>query len=105
MFLAALRPSHRHRRRPTTSLAIRTADVSRRRFVRVAIAVTLASCGANRGADPASRFFAVHNVMRAIGLNQAGPVNQGSLSAGQEVRVPLTLPATCVAIVALGGSG
>jgi len=103
MFRAALRRSPRRPRRPTTSPAIPTVDVNRRRFAWIAIAV--ASCSANRGADPASRFFAVHNVMRAIGLYQAGPVNQGSLSAGQEVRLPLTLPATCVAIVAMGGSG
>ena len=69
------------------------------------MAVASAFCSANRGADPASRFFAVHNVMRAIGLYQTGPVNQGSLAAGQEVRLPLTLPSTCVAVVAMGGAG
>ena len=51
-----------------------------------------ASCSGSRAADPASRFFAVHNVMLAIGLYQTGPVNQGTLAAGQEVRLPLTLP-------------
>src|SRR3954453_1936162 len=98
MFLAARRPSLCPSLRPKTSLVIPTADVSPRCFAGAAIAITVAACSANRGADPASRFFAVHNVMRAIGLYQAGPVNQGSLSAGQEVRLPLTLPATCVAI-------
>lgn len=64
-----------------------------------------ASCSPSRGADPAARFFAVHNVMHAMGLYQAGPINQGSLSEGQEIKVPLALPATCVAIVAVGGNG
>jgi hypothetical protein len=71
----------------------------------LAIAMALAACSGNRTADPASRFFAVHNVMRAIGLYQTGPVNQGTLAAGQEVKLPLTLPSTCVAIVAMGGAG
>jgi hypothetical protein len=70
-----------------------------------AIVVAGASCSGSRAADPSSRFFAVHNVMRAIGLYQTGPVTQGSLAAGQEVKLPLTLPATCVAIVAMGGAG
>jgi hypothetical protein len=79
--------------------------VNRSVIATAALALTAAGCSANRGADPASRFFAVHNVMRAIGLYQTGPVNQGSLAAGQEVRLPLTLPSTCVAIVAMGGAG
>jgi hypothetical protein len=79
--------------------------VKRSIIVGSAMVVLGASCGANRGADPASRFFAVHNVMRALGLYQTGPVNQGSLAAGQEARLPLTLPSTCVAVVAMGGAG
>jgi len=78
------------------------------RFGALACAAALglaASCSGSRAADPASRFFAVHNVMLAIGLYQTGPVNQGTLAAGQEVRVPLSLPATCVAVVAMGGAG
>ncbi|HKQ68289.1 MAG TPA: hypothetical protein VJT73_03080, partial [Polyangiaceae bacterium] len=67
--------------------------------------VVLAACGGPRVADPASRFFAVHNVMRAIGLYPTGPVNQGSLAAGQEAKLPLALAATCVAVVAVGGPG
>ncbi len=70
-----------------------------------AVAVSVASCSANRGADAASRFFAVHNAYRAIGLYQTGPVNQGTLAAGQEVRLPLTLASTCLVIVAIGGVG
>jgi hypothetical protein len=65
----------------------------------------LASCGPNRGSDPSARFFAVHNVMHAMGLYQAGPINQGSLVEGQEIKVMLALQATCVAIVAVGGDG
>jgi hypothetical protein len=59
------------------------------------------SCSGSRATDPASRFFAVHNVMLGIGLYQAGPVNQGMLAAGQEITIPLSLPATCVAVVAM----
>jgi len=69
------------------------------------LAAGLWACGGSRTADPASQFFAVHNVMRAIGLSQVGPVSQGALSAGQEVRLPLVLPATCVTVVAMGGAG
>ena len=61
------------------------------------------SCAAKGPADSASRFFAVHNVMSALGMAQLGGVSQGTLAAGQEVKLPLTLPASCVAIVAMGG--
>ena len=67
--------------------------------------VFTASCGSNRGIDPAARFFAVHNVMHAMGLFQAGPINQGSLAEGQEIKLGLTLGASCVAVVAVGGAG
>jgi hypothetical protein len=40
-----------------------------------------------------------------MGLYQAGPVNQGSLAEGQEIKLGLALPATCVAVVAVGGTG
>ena len=43
--------------------------------------------------------------MHAMGLFQAGPVNQGSMAEGQEVKLGLELPATCVAVVAVGGAG
>jgi hypothetical protein len=71
----------------------------------IALGVAASSCSGSRIADPTSRFFAVHNVMLAIGLYQTGPVNQGTLAAGQEVKVPLSLPSTCVAVVAMGGAG
>jgi hypothetical protein len=76
-------------------------------WVRVAsLALVLAlSCSPSRGTDPAARFFAVHNVMHAMGLYQAGPVSQGSMAEGQEVKLALELPATCVAVVAVGGTG
>jgi hypothetical protein len=67
----------------------------------LACALSASSCSGNRATDPASRFFAVHNVMLAIGLYQTGPVNQGTLAGGQEVKIPLSLPATCVAVVAM----
>ena len=41
--------------------------------------------------------------MSALGMAQLGGVSQGTLAAGQEVKLPLTLPASCVAIVAMGG--
>ena len=67
--------------------------------------ILTASCSPTKSTDPAARFFAVHNVMHAMGLYQAGPVNQGSLAEGQEVKLGLVLPATCVAVVAVGGAG
>ena len=74
------------------------------RTASLAIVLT-ATCSPSRSTDPAARFFAVHNVMHAMGLYQAGPVNQGSLAEGQDVKLSLTLPATCVAVVAVGGTG
>jgi hypothetical protein len=75
-------------------------------FRAAAIAVVgTVTCSPSRANDPAGRFFAVHNVMHAMGFFQAGPVNQGSLAEGQEIKLALTLPATCVAIVAVGGNG
>ena len=71
-------------RRPKTFLAIHTASqddsqaVGRERLAwpcasaSAGDSASRASCSGNRAADPASRFFAVHNVMRAIGLNQTG---------------------------------
>jgi len=79
-------------------------DVSWFRAASLAAVVT-AACSSNRGTDPAARFFAVHNVMHAMGLYQAGPVNQGALAEGQEIKLAITLPATCVAVVAVGGAG
>jgi len=75
-------------------------------FRAAAIAVVgTVTCSPSRGTDPAGRFFAVHNVMHAMGFFQAGPVNQGALAEGQEIKLALTLPATCVAVVAVGGNG
>jgi len=76
-------------------------------FVRAALlaVAAMASCGPSRGTDPAARFFAVHNVMHAMGLYQAGPVSQGTLAEGQEIKIGLALPATCLAVVAVGGTG
>jgi hypothetical protein len=70
-----------------------------------ALALSIAACSGGRFADPASRYLSVHNVMRAMGLYQAGAVSQGTLATGQEARLPLALPASCVAVVALGGAG
>src|SRR5580658_3261070 len=51
------------------------------------------------------RFVAVHNALAAMGLAQGGPIQEGMLREGQETRVNLSLPAGCVAVVALGGEG
>jgi hypothetical protein len=68
-------------------------------------ALLAAACGTGPSADPTSRFFAVHNVMRSMGLTQLGAVHQGALAQGQEVRLPVSLPAGCLTMVALGGAG
>ncbi len=61
------------------------------------------------GASPSGalepRFVAVHNTLAAMGLAQAGPVQEGTLAEGHEARVPFELPAGCSTIVALAGSG
>jgi hypothetical protein len=65
----------------------------------------LAACGWRGGSEPASRLLAVHNVMRVMGRPSLGPVSQGSLAEGQQVRLPLRLGAACTTIVAFGGAG
>jgi hypothetical protein len=67
-----------------------------------------AGCGSSRQANVGpldARFVAVHNALSAMGLSQIGPIQQGSLRAGNEARSLWALPAGCVAIVALGGEG
>jgi hypothetical protein len=53
--------------------------------------------------DP--RFVAVHNTLSSMGMAQVGPIQEGTLAEGRDVRVPLSLPAGCVTIVAIGADG
>ncbi len=43
--------------------------------------------------------------MAAMGLAQIGPIHQGSLAEGRDLRFPIDLPAQCATIVAIGGAG
>jgi hypothetical protein len=79
--------------------------VNRSILAGAAVVVSVGACSGNRQADPASRFFDVHNAYKALGLYQTGAVNRGTLATGQEVRLPLSLPSTCMALVAMGGAG
>jgi hypothetical protein len=81
------------------------AKVARRVLRALALSAMLSGCSGSRVADPSSRYLAVHNVMRAMGLHLSGAITQGTLAKGQEARLALALPATCVTVVALGGAG
>ncbi|MCL2451040.1 MAG: hypothetical protein FWD17_19010, partial [Polyangiaceae bacterium] len=86
----------------------RPREVSFARRVAWAAAAVLApvACLTTRQSGPLDpRFVAVHNTLSAMGLAQVGPIQEGTLAAGREVRVPLALPAACVTIVALGSEG
>src|SRR5438128_2331627 len=86
-------------------VVIRSGGVSRS-WTTAAISLWCAtSCSGSRLADPGSRYLTVHNVMRAMGLSPLGSVTQGTLATGQEAKLDLALPASCVAVVALGGAG
>ena len=85
------------------ALARRTIDAG-------AVGLLLAGACAGNQAPAAGlalepRFVAVHNALAAMGLAQVGPIQEGMLREGQETRVNLSLPAGCVAVVALGGEG
>lgn len=64
--------------------------------------LVLVSCA---GAGPAQfepRFLAVHTAMAAMGVPQTGPIQQGTLSEGEEARFPFPLQAgECKTVVAL----
>lgn len=47
----------------------------------------------------------MHNTLTAMGLMQIGPIHQGSLAEGRDVRLPVDLPAQCTTVVAIGGAG
>ncbi|MCB9661826.1 MAG: PPC domain-containing protein [Sandaracinaceae bacterium] len=58
------------------------------------------------GAGLEPRYVAVHNAMTAMGLAQTGAISEGSLDAGEEVRLEVELSGgQCYTFVALGGSG
>jgi hypothetical protein len=73
----------------------------------LAALLLVVACGsardAGRALDP--RFVAVHNAFAALGMAQIGPIQQGTLAEGHEVRVGVALPQGCVTIAALGGPG
>src|SRR5262245_26132300 len=69
----------------------------------IALALVL-SCASGRP-DLEPRYGAVHNTLAAMGLVPIGPVHQGVLAQGGEVRVPIDLRAQCVTLVAVGGEG
>jgi hypothetical protein len=65
----------------------------------------IASCSGKPQLDAGGRYFAVHNVIGSLGLTPTGAVSRGALAHGQEQTIGVPLPAACVAVVALGGSG
>jgi hypothetical protein len=65
--------------------------------------VACAASGPRLELEP--RYVAVHNAFAALGLTQVGPIHQGSLAEGRDVRYPIDLPAQCATVVALGGAG
>jgi len=71
------------------------------------LALSLAAACASSGRGPAlePRFLAVHNALAAMGLAQVGPIHEGTLAEGREVRAALELTEGCTTIVALGGEG
>ncbi len=70
-----------------------------------AAAIFTACAGATGRPQLEPRYVAVHNAMAAMGLAQVGPIHQGSLAEGRDVRFALDLPAQCATIVAIGGAG
>jgi len=79
----------------------------RSRLVGCAGLTLVVACASTRGGSGAlePRFVAMHNALAAMGLAQIGPIHEGVLAQGHEVRVPLELPAGCTTIVAVGGEG
>jgi hypothetical protein len=70
------------------------------------VAAALVACAATSArTELEPRYVAVHNAFAAMGLSQVGPIHQGSLAEGRDVRLPLDLPAQCATIIALGGAG
>ncbi|MBX3248733.1 MAG: hypothetical protein KF901_16265 [Myxococcales bacterium] len=62
------------------------------------------ACGGS-GGQLEPRFVAVHNTMSAMGLAQTGPISEGSLPEGGEVRLDVRLePGRCTTFLALGSS-
>jgi hypothetical protein len=65
------------------------------------------ACATTRGGSGAlePRFVAVHNALAAMGLAQVGPIHEGVLAEGREVRIAVDLSAGCSTIAAVGGEG
>ena len=77
----------------------------RSRIVACAGLAIAVACASTRGGPLEPRFVAVHNALAAMGLAQVGPIHQGVLAEGREVRIPLELAAGCTTIAAVGGDG
>ena len=74
----------------------------------LAVGLTLSvACATSAGSGGAlePRYVAVHNALAAMGLAQIGPIHEGSLLQGHDVRLPIDLPAGCTTIVTIGGEG
>ena len=70
----------------------------------LAASASVFSCATTRG-ELEPRYVAVHNALAAMGLAQVGPLQQGSLGEGRDLRLRLDLTAQCTTVVTLGGPG
>src|SRR5262249_16008020 len=48
-----------------------------------------AACATRRPVELEPRYIAVHNTLAATGMVQVGPIQQGTLAEGREVRLPI----------------
>lgn len=87
---------------PSTMLRRLVASLS---FLAGTVAIAATGCRTTRTGELEPRYVAVHNTLAAIGFSQVGPLQQGSLAEGREMRVRLELFAECTAVVVIGGAG
>jgi hypothetical protein len=74
------------------------------RFPLPALLVLAACGGSDARLEP--RYVAVHNTLTTLGLAQTGPISQGSLGQGDDVRVVVPLRGNeCTVFLALGSDG
>lgn len=69
------------------------------------LALTAAALGCTSTGGIHRRFTAVHNTLDSMGINQLGPLSEGSLGEGGRVAFPLDLQARCYTFVAFGAEG
>ena len=74
-------------------------------LVLAALGLVAVACNASRTGELEPRYVAVHNTLAALGLVQVGPIQQGSLAEGREMRMRVDLLAQCTTIVTIGGPG